>query len=76
MQAERRKWREQRGNVLAAMAAQCEKDGAIARGIAYTQRLIAGDPLAEHAHRRLMRLHYLRGDPAAAIVALSASRNG
>lgn len=66
---ERRKWRTQRNDVLAAMAAQCEKDGAIARGIAYTQRLIDGDPLAEHAHRRLMRLHYLRGDPAAAIAA-------
>jgi len=66
---ERRKWRMQCNDVLAAMAAQCEKDGAIARGIVYTQRLIDGDPLAEHAHRRLMRLHYLRGDPAAAIAA-------
>ncbi|MBE7420575.1 MAG: AAA family ATPase [Ideonella sp.] len=69
VRAERRKWREQRAEVLAAMAAACEKDGAVARGIAYSQRLIDDDPLAEHAHRRLMRLHYLRGDAAAAIAA-------
>lgn len=69
LQRERRIWRERRANALAALAAQCERDGAVARGIHCTQQLIALDPLAEHAHRRLMRLHYLRGDPAAAIAA-------
>jgi hypothetical protein len=43
------------------------KAGAIARGLVYAQRLAESNPLAEHAHRRLMRLHYLRGDRAAAI---------
>ncbi len=32
-------------------------------------RLADGDPLSEHALRRLMRLHYLRGDCSAAIAA-------
>jgi DNA-binding SARP family transcriptional activator len=67
--AERRRWREQRDAALAAAASRCEKDGAIAKGLAYAQRMVDSDPLAEHAQRRLMRLHYLRGDRAAAIAA-------
>ena len=39
----------------------------MARGLVYAQRLVESDPLAEHGQRRLMRLHYLRGDRAAAI---------
>lgn len=69
LRAERRKWRDQRTSALADAAATCEKSGAVARGIVYAQRLIDADPFAEHAHRRLMRLHYLRGDRAAAIAA-------
>ena len=65
--AERRKWGEQRDSALAAAAAACEQAGAIARGLVYAQRLAESNPLAEHAYRRLMRLHYLRGDRAAAI---------
>lgn len=34
-----------------------------------TRQLLDLDPLAEAAHRRLMRLHYLRGDRAAALQA-------
>ncbi len=69
LQAEREKWRQQRDGALAAAAASCEKSGAVARGLAYAQRLVESDPLAEHSQRRLMRLHYLRGDRAAAIAA-------
>jgi len=65
--AERRKWNEQRDSALAAAASDCEQAGAIARGLVYAQRLAESSPLAEHAHRRLMRLQYLRGDRAAAI---------
>jgi len=67
--AQRHKWREQRDAVLAAAVAHCEKTGAVARGLVYAQRLVESDPLAEHSQRRLMRLHYLRGDRAAAIAA-------
>ena len=69
LRAERRRWRERRSDALAAAASRCEKDGEIARGLVFAQRLVDSDPLAEHAQRRLMRLHYLRGDRAAAIAA-------
>ena len=69
LRAERRRWHEQRDAALAAAASRCEREGAIAKGLVYAQRLIDADPLAEHAQRRLMRLHYLRGDRAAAIAA-------
>ncbi|HEV7576405.1 MAG TPA: AAA family ATPase [Caldimonas sp.] len=69
VQGQRRQWRERGDAALAAAAAQCEKEGALARGLVYAQRLVDSEPLAEHAQRRLMRLHYLRGDRAAAIAA-------
>ena len=62
-------WQEQCTAALAAAAARCEDEGAVARGLVYAQRLVERDPLAEHGQRRLMRLHYLRGDRAAAIAA-------
>ncbi|HSC64401.1 MAG TPA: AAA family ATPase, partial [Caldimonas sp.] len=67
--AQREHWRVRRDAALAAAAAACEQDGAIARGLVYAQRLVESDPLGEHAQRRVMRLHYLRGDRAAAIAA-------
>jgi DNA-binding SARP family transcriptional activator len=69
LQAQRRDWRVRCSDALAAAAARCEHEGAIARGLVYAQQLVASDPLAEHAQRRLMRLHYLRGDRASAIAA-------
>ena len=65
----RAKWRERCAAAVAAAAAQCESCGAIASGLAYAERLADSDPLSEHAQRRLMRLHYLRGDCSAAIAA-------
>ena len=65
----RTRWREQRDEAMAAEAAKCESKGAIARGLVYAARLADSDPLSEHAQRRLMRLHYLRGDCSAAIAA-------
>ena len=69
VRGQRLHWREQCGAALAAAAAQCEKEGAVVRGLVYAQRLVDANPLAEHAQRRLLRLHYLRGDRAAAIAA-------
>ena len=46
---QRQKWREQRDAALAAAVAQCEKTGAVARGLVYAQRLVESDPLAEHS---------------------------
>ena len=65
----RSRWQAQLDAALAAAAAQCEASGAIARGLVYAERLAHADPLSEHAQRRVMRLHYLRGDGSAAIAA-------
>jgi DNA-binding SARP family transcriptional activator len=37
--------------------------------LSHAHELLALDPLSEEAHRRVMRLHYLRGDRAAALLA-------
>ncbi len=58
-------WRE----ALAARAAAAERDGALVLALRCAERLLALDPLSEHAHRRLMRLHHLRGDRAGAVAA-------
>src|SRR5882672_217968 len=63
----REQWRATRRDVLADAAYRLEQEGEIAAAIRFAERLIADDPLLEHAHRRLMRLHYLRGDRAAAL---------
>ena len=67
--AERVRWRMRRAGVLAEVAARLEEQRDIARALLYAQRLLQDEPLAEHAHRRVMRLHYLRGDRAAALEA-------
>jgi DNA-binding SARP family transcriptional activator len=54
---------------LAEQASALEREGQLARAIALAERLVLLSPAQEHAHRRLMRLHYLRGDRAAALAA-------
>jgi DNA-binding SARP family transcriptional activator len=54
---------------LAGEASSLEQQGRLAEAIACAERLLVLEPLQEHAHRRLMRLHYLRGDRAAALLA-------
>jgi DNA-binding SARP family transcriptional activator len=54
---------------LAGLASAHENAGQLALAIATAQQLIEADATSEHAHRRLMRLHYLRGDRAAALAA-------
>jgi len=68
----RRRWRAQRDAALADAAARCESSGSVAHGLVYALRLVDADPLSEHAQRRLMRLHYLRGDMSSAIAAFEA----
>ncbi len=50
---------------IAALEAAGELDAPLPLALA----LVAEDPLREDAHRRVMRLHYLRGDRAAAMLA-------
>lgn len=70
----RAQWRAARCNALAEVAARLEAEGRIAPALWYAQRLVAEDPTLEHAHRRVMRLHYLRGDRAAALAAYERCR--
>jgi len=70
----RDQWRNTRRNALAEIAAKLEADGRIAPALHYAQRLAGDDPTLEHAHRRVMRLHYLRGDRAAALAAYERCR--
>ena len=60
---------------LAAAAAQAEAAGELAAALEHASALVTLDPLSEHAHRRLMRLHYLRGDVAAAMAAYERCRD-
>ncbi|MFT3821412.1 MAG: BTAD domain-containing putative transcriptional regulator [Rubrivivax sp.] len=70
----RERWRLARRQRWAAQAAALEARGALAGALVLAQRLVDDDPAAEHAHRRLMRLHYLRGDRAAALAAFERCR--
>lgn len=65
----RRRRSQRRRDELARLAADAERQGELVRALALAARLLDDEPLSEHAHRRLMRLHYLRGDTAAAVAA-------
>ncbi|HUL65683.1 MAG TPA: BTAD domain-containing putative transcriptional regulator [Burkholderiaceae bacterium] len=62
-------------DALAAAAARFEHEGRIAQALRLAEQLLIEDPLLEHAHRRVMRLHYLRGDRAAALAAFQRCRD-
>jgi DNA-binding SARP family transcriptional activator/tetratricopeptide (TPR) repeat protein len=49
--------------------AQAQAAGDLAGALLHARELLALEPLSEHAHRCLMRLHYLAGDRAAALLA-------
>jgi DNA-binding SARP family transcriptional activator len=53
----------------AAQADAAERARDYDGALAWAQRLLASDAVSEVAHRRVMRLHYLRGDRAAALLA-------
>jgi len=58
-----------RREALIIQAEHAEHEGRLADAIRAADQLIAANPVSEHVHRRLMRLHYLRGDRAAAVAA-------
>jgi DNA-binding SARP family transcriptional activator len=66
-QRERRNGRLRR--TLTELADMAERSGDHADGLGHAQELLALEPQSEAAHRRVMRLHYLRGDRAAALLA-------
>lgn len=61
-----------RARVRRAIVEQCdraESAGHWDEALIHARELLAHDPLSEDAHRRVMRLHYLAGDRAAALLA-------
>ena len=54
---------------LADRAEALEQEGRLHEALAFARRIVAWVPLSEQVGRRLMRLHYLRGDRAAALEA-------
>jgi DNA-binding SARP family transcriptional activator len=67
LRAQRERRQQARHMALARLAALHEAAGEWASAIEAAQQLLVLAPLSEHALRCLMRLHYLRGDRAAAI---------
>jgi DNA-binding SARP family transcriptional activator len=64
---ERRRSREQ--DALAAQAQALEDAGNAAAALVVAKAMLRLEPLSEAAHQRVMRLHYLLGDRAAALAA-------
>jgi len=67
LQRERRRQRA-RGSLGERLGA-AEREGRWDEALPLAAELLARDPLSEDAHRRLIRLHYLRRDRAAALLA-------
>lgn len=63
----RERWQVQRNQALARVAGRLEAESRLVQALAIAQRLAQDEPLSDHAHRRLMRLHHLRGDLGAAL---------
>jgi len=61
--ARRQRWRETTAQAAHALANR----GALAEALPLAEALARDEPLSEHTGRHLMRLHYLRGDRAAAL---------
>jgi DNA-binding SARP family transcriptional activator len=70
----RERWRSRRLSLLTAQAAAHERQGDLAAALACAERLQADEPLHELGHRLVIRLHYLRGDRAAALAAYERCR--
>ncbi|MCV2355275.1 AAA family ATPase [Paucibacter sp. B2R-40] len=67
-------WLKQRRSWAAQQAEALEAQGHLAQALIWAQHLTLHEPSSEHAHRRLMRLHYRRGDRTAALAAYRACR--
>ena len=69
VQALRERWQLRRAEAIAEEADRLEARGDHDGAVLLAERLLVGQPLSEHAHRRCMRLHYLRSDRAQALAA-------
>lgn len=69
---QRRRRRERLRQSLSELSTMAEQARDWDDALAHARELAALDPLSEAAHRRLIRLHYLAGDRAAALQAFDA----
>jgi hypothetical protein len=74
VEAARATWLARQVNSLSAQAEQLQTQQRLAQAIPMAERIVALAPDQEHAHRRLMRLHWLRGDRSAARAAYESCR--
>jgi DNA-binding SARP family transcriptional activator len=72
--AQRERRHRGRAESLAAAIARAEAEGDLAAALECANVLLDLDPVSEQAHRHLMKLHYLRGDVAAAVTAYERCR--
>lgn len=64
--AARRRWRSLRADRVLGLVTRLESESRLSDALRLAARLVAEEPLLEHASRILMRLHHRRGDRAAA----------
>ena len=69
LEAQRERRRRARTETLAAQSSEAEAAGDLRQALAAAHAAAELDAVSEEAHRRVMRLHYLAGDVAAALVA-------
>jgi DNA-binding SARP family transcriptional activator len=69
LQAQRALRRERQRHALVQQAEQAEQAKDYGEALVYAQTVLALEPLSEESHRRVIRLQYLRGDRAAALLA-------
>jgi DNA-binding SARP family transcriptional activator len=69
VQQRRERLRGELAEALAGHAEPLQKRGELAAALRLAERIVVLLPQHEHAWRRLMRLHYLRGDRTAAVAA-------
>lgn len=72
--AARARWRLRRHARLDERASRHEADQAFGLALRCANRLLDEEPLREDTHRRVIRLHYLLGDRAAALAAFERCR--
>ena len=61
--------RERQSHALVQLAEQVEQAKDYGGALVHARAVLALEPLSEESHRRVMRLHYLAGDRAAALLA-------
>ena len=69
LQAQRALFRERQRHALAALSEQAEQAKDYGHALVHAHAVLTLEPLSEESHRRVMRLHYLAGDRAAALLA-------